>query len=81
MLLIAFCRISRHSNENKMSLHNLATVFGPTLLQPAVKAGAKAAPLTMENSSENAKQAMAQTAILLLLLQLRQRGCDITGSS
>ncbi|KAF5272711.1 hypothetical protein FQA39_LY07738, partial [Lamprigera yunnana] len=24
-------RINQHENENKMSLHNLATVFGPTL--------------------------------------------------
>lgn len=27
-------RINQHENENKMSLHNLATVFGPTLLRP-----------------------------------------------
>lgn len=56
-----------------MTLHNLATVFGPTLLQPASKSEV---PLTMELFSENAKQAMQQTGILLALLQLRQRGWD-----
>ncbi|KAF5278814.1 hypothetical protein FQR65_LT03501 [Abscondita terminalis] len=30
-------RINQHENENKMSLHNLATVFGPTLLRPGGK--------------------------------------------
>ncbi|XP_056633946.1 active breakpoint cluster region-related protein [Diorhabda sublineata] len=30
-------RVHRHESDNKMSLHNLATVFGPTLLRPAVK--------------------------------------------
>lgn len=30
-------RIYKHENENKMSLHNLATVFGPTLLRPGGK--------------------------------------------
>ena len=56
-----------------MSLHNLATVFGPTLLQPTSK---NDVPITMELFSENAKQAMAQTGILLTLLQVRQRGWD-----
>lgn len=28
-------RINQSEIENKMSLHNLATVFGPTLLRPA----------------------------------------------
>ncbi|CAH1185275.1 unnamed protein product [Phyllotreta striolata] len=59
-------RIHRHEAENKMSLHNLATVFGPTLLRPGVKA-------------ENARQkdtlaagtvdVMAQAGILYCFLQ------------
>lgn len=31
-------RVHHHEAENKMSLHNLATVFGPTLLRPGGKA-------------------------------------------
>lgn len=30
-------RVHKYENENKMSLHNLATVFGPTLLRPGTK--------------------------------------------
>ncbi|XP_002735852.1 active breakpoint cluster region-related protein-like [Saccoglossus kowalevskii] len=30
-------RLSEHQSENKMSLHNLATVFGPNLMRPAVR--------------------------------------------
>jgi len=29
--------VNRHENHNKMSLHNLATVFGPTLLRPGAR--------------------------------------------
>lgn len=59
-------RINQHENENKMSLHNLATVFGPTLLRPGGK-------------SDNNKQrdllatgtvdVMAQAGILYCYLQ------------
>jgi hypothetical protein len=31
-------RINQQEPVNKMSLHNLATVFGPTLLRPSVNA-------------------------------------------
>lgn len=29
------CRVAEKEPINKMSLHNLATVFGPTLLRPS----------------------------------------------
>lgn len=32
-------RINQHEHVNKMSLHNLATVFGPTLLRPGSSQG------------------------------------------
>ncbi|KAG5885216.1 hypothetical protein JTB14_012238 [Gonioctena quinquepunctata] len=59
-------RVHKHESENKMSLHNLATVFGPTLLRPGLR-------------PENAKQkdtlaagtvdVMAQAGILYCYLQ------------
>lgn len=68
-------RINQHENENKMSLHNLATVFGPTLLRPGGK-------------SDNNKQrdllatgtvdVMAQAGILYCYLQdisIAQKNC------
>ncbi|PBC31520.1 Active breakpoint cluster region-related protein [Apis cerana cerana] len=33
-LLAHLIRVNKHEAQNKMSLHNLATVFGPTLLRP-----------------------------------------------
>ncbi|XP_066997910.2 active breakpoint cluster region-related protein [Anabrus simplex] len=33
-LLDHLIKVNLHENQNKMSLHNLATVFGPTLLRP-----------------------------------------------
>lgn len=37
-LPLSLCvRIAEKESVNKMSLHNLATVFGPTLLRPAEK--------------------------------------------
>jgi hypothetical protein len=55
-------RVSQNEGQNKMSLHNLATVFGPTLLRPAAKEEAAA---TLEMFSAQARDAMTQTAILL----------------
>lgn len=37
MYLYFFPRVAEKEGVNKMSLHNLATVFGPTLLRPAEK--------------------------------------------
>ena len=43
LILLFFCpsRVASHSQENKMTLNNLATVFGPNLLRPG---GARGAP-------------------------------------
>ncbi|XP_018325417.1 active breakpoint cluster region-related protein [Agrilus planipennis] len=59
-------RVNRHEDENKMSLHNLATVFGPTLLRPGGK---------VDNSKQRDLLAtgtvdvMAQAGILYCYLQ------------
>ena len=50
-----------------MSLHNLATVFGPTLLRPAAKDNE---PVTLEMFSAQAQDAMTQTGILLHYLNI-----------
>lgn len=67
-------RISQSELQNKMSLHNLATVFGPTLLRPALK---ETEPQSMEAMfSQGARDAMMQTGILLYLLNLKVKGGD-----
>uniref|UniRef100_S4NZB0 Breakpoint cluster region protein n=2 Tax=Satyrini TaxID=127320 RepID=S4NZB0_9NEOP len=50
-----------------MSLHNLATVFGPTLLRPSAQGG----KLRADQLAAGTVDAMAQAGILYTLLQQR----------
>ncbi|CAG9770578.1 unnamed protein product [Ceutorhynchus assimilis] len=65
-------RVHAYEDDNKMSLHNLATVFGPTLLRPAVskaentkKDGLK----QRESLATGTVDVMAQAGILYCYLQ------------
>jgi len=69
----AFCRIGDHSEKNKMPFHNLAVVFGPTLLKPADKT-APSDPMDLFSSGAN--DAMYQSGILYYLLTLRKKGIE-----
>lgn len=55
-----------HEQENKMSLHNLATVFGPTLLRPGTKADSAKQKDTLAAGTVDV---MAQAGILYCYLQ------------
>jgi len=69
---ISVCRVSEKETENKMTLQNLAMVFGPTLLHPSEKQTGK---LSMEELlSAGAHDAMIQIGILRYLLELQLRG-------
>lgn len=71
-VIIYFCRVATSKAGNKMTLQNLATVFGPTLLRPAVN---EAQPQTMEELfSVGTREAMLQTSMLLYFLNLRANG-------
>lgn len=62
----SYFRINQHENENKMSLHNLATVFGPTLLRPS----SKVTNLKEKDSlASGTVDVMAQAGILYCYLQ------------
>lgn len=63
-------KIFKHENENKMSLHNLATVFGPTLLRPGGKLDKQKSQLASETID-----VMAQAGILYCFLQDRRTDC------
>ncbi|KAK7078178.1 hypothetical protein SK128_012113, partial [Halocaridina rubra] len=63
-------------HQNKMSLHNLATVFGPTVIRPAVKAGN---PSPAEQLAAGTVDVMAQAGILHFFLQRRAKGEPIQG--
>ena len=48
-----FNRVAENESINKMSLHNLATVFGPTLLRPSEKdskISTSSQPISMNDS-------------------------------
>ncbi|XP_049873106.1 active breakpoint cluster region-related protein isoform X2 [Pectinophora gossypiella] len=75
-LLNHFVKVNQHEGENKMSLHNLATVFGPTLLRPA-SAGANS-KLRTDLLAAGTVDAMAQAGILYCLLQQRQLAAQLS---
>jgi len=73
-LFAGLCSVAEHELENKMSLQNLATVFGPTVLRPAAK-GSEVQ--TMEELfSSGTRDAMMQTSILMTFLNLRKKGAE-----
>uniref|UniRef100_A0A673BDJ7 Breakpoint cluster region protein-like n=1 Tax=Sphaeramia orbicularis TaxID=375764 RepID=A0A673BDJ7_9TELE len=64
-------RVAENESANKMSLHNLATVFGPTLLRPSEKDSKisnSSQPISMNDSWS--LEVMAQVQVLLYFLQL-----------
>lgn len=58
LIILLFYRVAKNELVNKMSLHNLATVFGPTLLRPA------------EEKSMTGSQTFSQNTLMLNALQL-----------
>lgn len=72
-----FFRVHAYEDDNKMSLHNLATVFGPTLLRPAVSKAENAkkdGQKQRESLATGTVDVMAQAGILYCYLQ------DLNGS-
>ncbi|KAK1905378.1 Rho GTPase-activating protein 22 [Dissostichus eleginoides] len=69
-LLTYICKfldeVQSHSNENKMSVQNLATVFGPNILRPRVED-----PVTMMEGSSQVQHLM--TVLISEYTQLYQR--------
>ncbi|KAL4660342.1 breakpoint cluster region protein [Arapaima gigas] len=65
-------RVAENESVNKMSLHNLATVFGPTLLRPSEKDSKiptnPTQPISMGDSWS--QEVMSQVQVLLYFLQL-----------
>ncbi|KAM3867843.1 breakpoint cluster region protein [Diretmus argenteus] len=65
-------RVAENESANKMSFHNLATVFGPTLLRPSEKDSKISAnatqPISMNDSWS--LEVMSQVQVLLYFLQL-----------
>lgn len=77
-LLNHFVKVNQHEGENKMSLHNLATVFGPTLLRPASGGGGAGGKQRSDPLAAGTVDAMAQAGILYCLLQHRQLAAQLS---
>ena len=65
--------MGNHEATNKMPFHNLAVVFGPTLLKPAVK---KQVTDSMDLFSSGANDAMYQSGIIFYYLTLLNKGAQ-----
>uniref|UniRef100_A0AC11DZZ9 BCR activator of RhoGEF and GTPase n=1 Tax=Ovis aries TaxID=9940 RepID=A0AC11DZZ9_SHEEP len=65
-------RVAEKETVNKMSLHNLATVFGPTLLRPSEKESKPPAnpSQAMSMTDSWSLEVMSQVQVLLYFLQL-----------
>ncbi|XP_069985712.1 active breakpoint cluster region-related protein isoform X5 [Penaeus vannamei] len=75
-LLEHLVKVHQMEHQNKMSLHNLATVFGPTLIRPGAKAGN---PSPAEQLAAGTVDVMAQAGILHFFLTRRAHGEPIQG--
>jgi hypothetical protein len=66
-------RVNQHEAQNKMSLHNLATVFGPTLLRPGCPGSGKSESGSRQQRFDplaaGTVDVMAQAGILYYFLQ------------
>ncbi|XP_034941803.1 active breakpoint cluster region-related protein [Chelonus insularis] len=68
-LLAHLRRVNKHETQNKMSLHNLATVFGPTLLRPGTS-NSRSDPKSRDPLAAGTVDVMAQAGILYCFLQM-----------
>ncbi|XP_015110319.1 active breakpoint cluster region-related protein [Diachasma alloeum] len=70
-LLAHLRRVNKHEGQNKMSLHNLATVFGPTLLRPGTN-NSRSDPKSRDPLAAGTVDVMAQAGILYCFLQMNR---------
>ncbi len=73
-LIIIIFSVNSKEVKNKMSLHNLATVFGPTLLRPAPTSDT---PDSLDQLAIGTIDVMAQAGILHYFLLRRARRLPI----
>ncbi|XP_043274295.1 active breakpoint cluster region-related protein isoform X2 [Venturia canescens] len=71
-ILSHLIRVNKHEAQNKMSLHNLATVFGPTLLRPGTSNSSRSNsdPKSRDPLAAGTVDVMAQAGILYCFLQM-----------
>lgn len=71
-------RIAQRASVNKMSINNLATIFGPTLLHPAMKETSQDPILQM---AQAAKDASIQCEVVQFFIRLAMKGKNLRKSA
>lgn len=61
-------RVAENESINKMSFHNLATVFGPTLLRPSEKDSKISASTTLPISMNDSWSLEVMSQVILIKL-------------
>lgn len=75
-------RVNQFEEHNKMSLHNLATVFGPTMLRPGSTVGSGGSNNTVADSfTAGTIDVMAQAGILYFFLRRKSLGHPLTNTT
>ncbi|CAG2167164.1 unnamed protein product [Oppiella nova] len=78
-LIDHFYRVNQFEEHNKMSLHNLATVFGPTVLRAGGGGGhGNPVPSVADSFTAGTIDVMAQAGILYFFLLRRASGISLT---
>lgn len=73
-----FFRINQSEATNKMSLHNLATVFGPTLLRPGSRSSSST---PADLLTAGTVDVMAQAGIFYFFLKRHASGLQLKADS
>lgn len=77
-LLEHLIKVARNVGENKMSIHNLSTIFGPTLLAPATN---QTSSDPLEMMCKGAEQVLQQSGVVNYLLGLAVSGRSLRRSA
>lgn len=68
-------KINQNESQNKMSLHNLATVFGPSIIRPCSNTAGQSPSDLLTTSTVDV---MAQAGILYFFLRRRASGFPLS---
>lgn len=71
-------RINELESHNKMSLHNIATVFGPTMIRPAGSGSSDKMNSNTDLFTSGTIDVMAQAGILHFFLMRKYSGQSLT---
>ena len=80
--------VNSYETHNKMSLHNLATVFGPTMIRPpgsstmssSNSSSSSGSAVNSDQFTAGAIDAMAQAGILLIFLKRKSEKISLENS-